>query len=72
MDERAEAEANDAIDRPEDEDHARPLRLREQLAEAEDHAAFVLRKDLDRCNQVEGDDDAEDERWRNGNHANSP
>ena len=62
MDDRAKADTDDAIDRAEDKDDAWALRLGQQLAEAEDHAAFVLREDLDGCNQVEHDDNAQDQR----------
>ena len=40
-DDRAQADAHHAVDRREDEDDPRPFGLREQLAQAEDHAAFV-------------------------------
>ena len=52
-DDRAQADADHAIDRREDEDDARALRLRQQLAEPEDDAALVLVQDLDRAEQVE-------------------
>ena len=49
MDDGAQAETDDPIDGREHEDHARPFRLRQQLAEAEDDAALVFREDLDRA-----------------------
>ncbi len=57
-DDRAQADAHHPVDRREDQDDAGPLRLRQQLAEAEDDAALVLVQDLDRAEQVEHDDDA--------------
>ena len=68
---RAKADADDPIDRTEDEDDARSFRLRQELPEAEDHAALVLREDLNRRQQVEHDHDAENQRRRN-HHDESP
>ena len=45
--------AHDAVDRREDEEETRPLRLGQQPPEPENHAALVLGKDLDRAQQVE-------------------
>src|ERR1041385_3540553 len=69
---RAEAEADDAIDWPEDEDDARTFGLRQQFAEPEDHAAFVFGEDLNGRQQVEHDDDADNQRRGYRNHDDSP
>src|SRR3954453_5004299 len=53
--------AHDAIDRREHQKNAGSLRLGEQTAETEDHAAFVLGEDFDRAEKVETDDDDDDE-----------
>ncbi len=61
-DHRPQADLHHAIDRREHQDHAGPLRLRQQLAEAEDHAALVLRQDLDRADDVDDQDEHDDQR----------
>ena len=58
---RAQAEADDAINRTEDEDDARALGLRQELAEAEDHAALVLVEDLNRGDQIEDEQDEQNQ-----------
>ena len=58
---RPQADLDHAIDRREDENDAGALRLRQQLAEAEDDAALVFGQDLDRADEVEHDDERDDE-----------
>ena len=50
-------DAHDAIDGSEYKDDPRSLGLWKQAAEAEDDAALVFGKDLDRTEQVKNDDD---------------
>ena len=52
-DDRPQADPHHAVDRREDEDDAGPFRLRQQFAEPEDDAAFVLGQDLDRSDEVD-------------------
>src|SRR5439155_22343648 len=59
----AQGNAHDAVDGGEDQNHARTFGLRKQPAQAKDHAALVLGKDLDGREQVQGDDDDHD-RWQ--------
>jgi hypothetical protein len=58
-----------AIDRGEHQDHARPLRPIEQLAEAEHDRALILVEDLDRAEQIEREDDDDDQNRRNQHKA---
>src|ERR1051326_659469 len=57
----AQRHAHHAIDRREHQEDARPLRLRKQTPESEDDAALVFGKDLDRAQQINGEDDDRDE-----------
>jgi hypothetical protein len=61
VDDGAKADADDAIDRPEDQHHPWAFRSREQLAQPEDDPALVLRQDLNRREHVEHDDHGDHE-----------
>src|SRR5207245_633770 len=58
----AQGYSHDFIDRREDQEDARPLRLRKQPAEAEDDAPLVFRKDLDRAENVQNEKDDDDQK----------
>src|SRR5207237_4230110 len=49
--------ADYSIDRREDQKNPWPFRFRQQAAETKDDATLVLRKDLDRCKQIDPKDD---------------
>src|SRR5262249_24586779 len=56
----AKRDAHHAVDGGEDQDYTRTFGLRQQAAEAEDHAALVFSEDLDGTQQVQRDNDDDD------------
>src|SRR5205085_11058316 len=56
----AQRDADDAIDRREDQKKPWSFRLRKQASQTEDDPALVFRKNLDRAEEVDGEKDDDD------------